>query len=141
MHYLAFLQLCFSAAFLLVGQSRILTESRRMRLLGFTLVSTCRWACDGWLLMMAFAERGADEASPHEPAHDERPSAPEQLWLCARVWRVRRCSARCSRFLYPRRARSAGMPRRPWLPWGRRGCRGVAVAAAWSPRLPRGRGC
>ena len=49
--------MCFSIAFLLVGQKRVLSySSQGVQLLGFTLVSTFRWACDCWLLIMAILE-------------------------------------------------------------------------------------
>ena len=84
---LTLLQLAFSASFLAVGQDRILhdgTSDERLTL--FTIVNSFRWAVDGWLLVVTWAqarEAGLGPGARRVGRH--RPEA-ETAFLSARVW-------------------------------------------------------
>ena len=84
---LTLLQLAFSASFLAVGQDRILhdgTSDERLTL--FTVVNSFRWAVDGWLLVVTWAQAREAGLGPGARRVGRcRPEA-ETAFLSARMW-------------------------------------------------------
>ena len=102
---LTLLQLAFSASFLAVGQDRILhdgTSDERLTL--FTIVNSFRWAVDGWLLVVTWAQAREAGLGPGARRVGRRRPEAETAFLSARVWQWK----------WPRRSKS---------PWAAKTCR------------------